>query len=454
MSSISDIYTKEDVDNIIRYPHLLAHLVGYDDARLFHSEWIHHIWLKREKKIDSLMCHRGSYKSSVGIVSGMVWRLLVEPDSTIILTRSTFTEAAEGIAAVAKIMKRPEIRELFRFVHGEYPDFKQEKLGDARVDFSFHTATDVAPNLLGLGLTSPWTGKHADIVVTDDISNMQSKISKAKRDLDVRVFREIVANIVNRDGFVRVIGTPWTSPQQNGLESILGGFDPDDPKAGLAPPKKYYIEDTKLIDNVKLEEIRASTTPQEFSANYLLQFTSADDAIFSDPTYIEEWDSNNCERPRAQIDAAYGGEDTTALTIMARRRDKPIIQTVGFLWPQSVFDVLDEIEEKLHFYKCMKIAVEENADKGWLTKELKKKAFSVIPYHESTKKEVKIATYGLEVWEEIRFVESDTDPKYMSQLVDWTPIAKNNHDDAADSMSSLVRQFYSKKAAKQARWQW
>ena len=449
----SELFTKEDIQIIAQYPHVLAHLLGYTDARLFHSEWIHYLWADDDVALKSLMCHRGSYKSSVGIDTGAIWRLLFKPDTTILLVRATFTEAAEGVTNIAKAFKRPEVRELFRFAHGEYPEFKQERLGDGRIDMSFHTKTDRAPSILGLGINSPMTGKHADAIIMDDISNLQSKISKAKRDMDVRVFRELITNIQNRGGFSRYIGTPWT--RNGGIEEVLGGFDEAATHKGLAPPKKYHLEDTQLIDEVKLEEIRNSTTPSEFNANYRLVFTSDESSPFSDPIYINEWEYDNIERPRAHIDAAYGGADGTALTIMAQRRDTDEIQVVGFLWQQSVFDVLDEIQHKLKFFKCNKIAVELNTDRGWLVKELKKRAFSVKEYHEGTRKEVKIATFGPELWTKLRFVEPHTDMKYMAQIVDWTPLSKaGEHDDAPDSFASCIREFYSKRAAKQARWQY
>ena len=57
---------------------------------------------------------------------------------------------------------------------------------------------------------------------------------------------------------------------------------------------------------------------------------------------------------------------------------------------------------------------------------------------------LKIASYLRKNWNRIWWI-SDTDPDYISQILDYTQFAE--HDDAADSAASLVRYLTEKPEA-------
>jgi hypothetical protein len=403
-----------------------------------HSEWIHYIWEWDNTGIRHLQAHRGAFKTSGLTVTGCVWRLLFFPNQSIIIARKTFTEAADTVADIAKMIKLPEIRELFLFAHGEYPEFRTEKIGEAKLDFSFRKKAGIAPSVLGMGNASAWTGKHADIIIGDDISTIASRISKAERQVDQRVWREIIGPIVNKgpECFVRYVGTPWCPPGSGGIEDIL------------PPPKKYDCYSTGLLTDADIADIRSKSTSQLFAANYELEFISADDVIFPDPQY-DDWWTTNIDTIRAQVDMAYGGIDTTALTIAANRADGKV-QFVGYLFTGNGPDYIDRIVELMRVYKCRQIAVETNSDKGFTVQEFKKRGISVKDYAESTNKVAKICSYGKEVWPKAVW-SRDTDPLYMNQITDYTPESKSQ-DDAPDSYSSICRAYYSRKASLLERW--
>ena len=85
---------------------------------------------------------------------------------------------------------------------------------------------------------------------------------------------------------------------------------------------------------------------------------------------------------------------------------------------------------------------EENADKGYLAKDLRKQGERVVTYWEDMNKFLKIATYLKKVWRDVVFVDG-TDEEYIQQICEYSEEAE--HDDAPDSLSSIVRLLWQRK---------
>lgn len=435
LHGISSFYTMKHLEVIRDRPEVLGWIIGYDKLTYLHGEWIKWIWDTKQSR--GLQAHRGSYKSTAIDVVGSIRWLLFNPDERIAIIRKTFTDAAEQVGAIAKAMEMPEVRELFRFAHGEYPEFRVYR--KEKLEFSFKRTNTPEGNIEPKGLDAGLTGKHYDRIIMDDITVLKDRLSRAEREKTKEIYREIATNIIDPGKPVSLIGTPWHK------EDVWSSWH--DAKY---PMKKFSIFDCNILTAEELEAKRRTTTPSLFAANYELVHISSEEALFADPQW-GDWETNGIEAPRAHLDAAYGGEDACALTIMARRADG-FIQAVGYLYRGNVRDWFPTITSLLKQYKCRKIYTEENADKGWTTKELKGIGFSTLGYQENTQKQYKIATYLYEVWPKILW-DSDTHDEYLSQIQDWTPMSKDN-DDAPDSAASLCRQCYSKKGARSERWKW
>lgn len=425
-------YDDNKLKQIYEYPHILGHIAGKTKLTKVHSAFIRYIWTATKPR--AMMCHRGSFKSTSVSEIGIVWFLLFHPNARICLVRKTYTDAAQTIEAIAKIFDLPEIRELFFFAHGEYPEFTVRKEG--QLSFSFKKTITVQPSITGFGVNSQIIGQHFDRILCDDISTRKDRLFRAERENTKAVWRELSTNVVDRDGCIMYIGTPWAP---DGVESILP-----------QPILKFTIEDVGLISEEQLEKIRSSTIPSEFAANYLLEFISNEDAPYSD---LDEkhtnWQSTQIESVRAVLDAAYGGEDSCALTIMAKRFTGEI-QVAGFSYQGSIADWLDTVVSLCKKYKVKKIAVEHQGDKGWTASMLRARGLIVEEFQETMQKDNKIATFISEVWKYLLF-DNDSDLEYLAQVQDWMPGVRG-HDDAPDSLSCCIRRWYSKQAAHDSRW--
>jgi hypothetical protein len=422
-------FDHETLELIRDNPHALGWICGYTKLTPLHSEWVKHIWVAG--KSVSLMAHRGSFKSTSIVYIGTLWYLLFNPNARIAIVRKTYADAADATETIAKLFDNPTVRELFKFAHGSYPEFTKRKEGV--VTMSFKEFNTPEGSLNAFGIASPFTGRHFDFILCDDISTLKDRLSKAEREFTKNIWRELSTNVINRGCPCCYVGTPWA---REGVEEII------------PEPKKYSIYDCNLITPAELEQIRSTTTPALFAANYELKFVADDDALFKDPQY-DNWHTSDIESVRGQIDAAYGGSDFCALTFAARRKDGKL-QMIGFTHRGAIAEWIPRVVELCKLYRVKKVFVEKQSDRGWTASMLRKEHVNVSEYDENLKKQHKIATFLYELWPRIVWAP-ETDDEYLSQVIDWTAEAKAN-DDAPDSASSLIRACYSTKGARLGRW--
>lgn len=424
------LYTADHLRLIREQPHIISWILGKMEHSEIHSEWIKYIWTSG--KSVALNAHRGSFKSTAIVYIGAIWYMLFNPEVRICLVRKTYDDAAKGLEAIAQMMSSPEIQELFYFAHGEYPKFTKRREG--QLDFSFRLSKTPEGSLTALGLKSPFTGKHFDFIICDDISTVRDKYSRAEREFTKTMWRELATNIIDPGKPCCYIGTPW---HRDGVESII------------PTPRKYSIHDVDILTPEQIEDKKASCTPAEWAANYLLTWMPDEGMLFRDPQTDAEWHDKGIESVRAHIDSAYGGKDSCAVTIAAKRTNGQI-QVYGAIFPGNIKDWVDVICEKFRAYKVRKMYCEKQSDRGYTGMLFRAKGINVCEYDENLNKQHKIATHLYAIWPAVVFTEN-TDPAYLGQIVDWTHETKDL-DDAPDSLASLARQCYSKSGSRAERW--
>ena len=279
-----------------------------------------------------------------------------------------------------------------------------------------------AAQLLGIGIKSSITGKHSEIVITDDICNVSDRISKAERDRTKLQYQEL-QNIRNRGGRIINLGTKWHKDDVFTLMDNIHIYD---------------YKRTGLISDEQLKKIKESMTASLFACNYELKIIASDDVIFTSPQTGA--DPSLVEQGICHIDASYGGEDGTAFTICKKSGGKYYIY--GRLWQKHVDDCFPEIIRLRKAFNAGIIYCERNSDKGYLAKALRDKGERADTYQEKTNKFVKITSYLKSEWKNVVFV-AGTDAEYINQICDYTENAE--HDDAPDSAASIVRKLWNKK---------
>lgn len=396
-------------------PVFIGQKLGFNKLTPLHNEWITD--MIRRGPDETLQAHRGSYKTTCLTVA-MPIICLVYPNDKTLFMRKTNTDIVEVITQTKKILRT----DLFRQLSTKLWDVDLELLTD-RVDC---LNTNLAgndprgtPQLLGIGTQASLTGKHFDRIFTDDIVNLEDRRSKAERDRIKAVYQEL-QNIKNRGGRIFNTGTPWHK---------------DDCFAIMPPAKVFDCYNTGLISDAELRHIRESMTASLFAANYEMRHIAAEDVIFTEP--VTGGDPSMVEQGLCHIDAAYGGEDWTAFTIMAHKYGKYYIY--GRTWQKHVDDVLPEILGLRKAFNAGRLYCENNGDKGYLAKDIKRMGEKMVSdYHEDMNKFLKITSYLKYIWKDVIFV-SGTDRDYINMICDYNENAE--HDDCPDSAASLARIF-------------
>ena len=403
------------VNSVKERPYIIAQDVGFADIREYpHNEWMREILTGNTDY--TLLAHRGSYKSSMLSVCIALFMVLM-PDKNIIFLRKADNDVTEMIRMVKKALESKALQALAMILY--HKSIVLEEATASTLTTNLFVSVSGSSQLLGIGLKSSITGKHADIVITDDICNISDRISKAERDRTKLQYQEL-QNVRNRGGRIINTGTRWHSDDVFSLMDDL---------------HIYGCDRTGLISPEQLEAIKQSMTPSLFACNYELQIIAAENALFTDaPVYTD--DASLLRDGIAHIDAAYGGEDYTAFTCGRRRGDK--LYLYGRLWHSHADTVLETVISEASRLMCAPILSEDNGDKGFLAKEIKRLGGKPGIYHESENKYIKISTYLRKWWTNIVWLQG-TDKAYINQVMDYTEDAE--HDDAPDSAACVCRYY-------------
>ena len=408
------ISRSQALDLIWNNPVEIGRWVGFTDLREMHNDWLR-MFLFNDKDM-TLQGHRGSYKTTTLSLFFAI-HAIINPNETLMFFRKTGVN--EVILQTGNILQSGCMNEIVNAIYGK--DLKLLKASSFAIETNLRTSINGTPQISGRGVFGSVTGLHADIVVTDDIVNVQDRISEAEREHTKTVFMEL-QNIKNRGGRFINTGTPWHK---------------DDCFTLMPNPIKYDCYSTGLITKEQLNDLKLHMSPSLFAANYELKHIAAEDVIFFDPQIGA--DASNIKYGIAHLDSAFYGEDYTAFSIMNYHDGKYYL--FGKIWRKHVEDCYQYITDLYSEFLCGKLYTEKNADKGMVARDLKNIGIRTVPYDESTNKHIKIVTYLKAVWVDLVFVEG-TDPEYIEQICDYNEDA--SHDDAPDSAACLARIFYKK----------
>lgn len=415
---------KSDILNLLwENPIEIGHWVGFKDLTEVNNEWLR-LFLYSDKDV-TLQGHRGSYKTTTLSLFFAI-HMIEKPNETVDFFRKTGGDVTEIIKQTSNILKAGCIQKIVRILYNK----ELILLKDSNSEIHTNLATNIKgqSQLKGLGIGTSITGKHADIVVTDDIVNIKDRVSTAERNNTKTAYMEL-QNIKNRGGRFINTGTPWHK---------------DDAFQLMPNLIKYDCYNTGLINQEQIAYLKEHMSPSLFSANYELKHIADENVLFTEP--IQNADASHVRNGICQLDAAFYGEDYTAFTIMVYENGKYYI--FGKIWRKHVEDCYGEILGLYTKFACGKMYIEKNADKGMVARDLKNLGIKTVSYDESMNKHIKISTYLKAIWQDVEMVEG-TDDEYIDMIIDYTEDAE--HDDAPDSASTLARLMYPKIAKREGK---
>lgn len=410
---------QQTVEFLKNDPAKYAKMLGFSKLTDLHNKWIREMVCGKNDY--TLMSHRASYKTTC-VSFALAITIILLPKMRTLFIRKTDVDVKEVVKQVQKILLDPHTQVLVQALYGYGVNLRLTV--QSATEVSTNLAADIkgTSQLVGVGIGSSLTGKHFDRIFTDDIINVNDRISKAERDKTKLIYQEL-QNIKNRGGKIFNTLTPW---------------HPDSAESLMPNVHRYDCYETGLISEAELAEIKEKMIASLFACNYELRHIASEDVIFTnpqtggDPAMVDQGDCH--------VDAAYGGEDYTALTVYKKVDGKYYLY--GRLWRKHVDDVEDEICKIRAQFNAGRIFCEDNGDKGYLAKELRRRGERAVTYHEGMNKYLKITSYLKNVWNDVIFV-AGTDQAYINQICDYNEDAE--HDDAPDSAASAVRRVWQKK---------
>ena len=407
----------EILDMLWDNPIQVGHWIGFKDFTEMHNEWLRSFLYTKDDQ--TLQGHRGSFKTTT-LSLFLAIHCVIAPNESTMFFRKTSNDVAEIMRQTGNILQSGCMSTIVQILYGK--QLILTKNSNFEISTNLTTSIKGSAQIVGLGIGTSITGKHADIVVTDDIVNINDRLSQAERERTKIAYQEL-QNIKNRGGRFINTGTPWHK---------------DDAFTLMPNPKKYPWNVTGLITPEQAKDIKSHMTNSLFAANYELKHIADDDVIFDNPQTGA--DPALVEQGYSHCDAAFYGEDWTAFTILAIHDGKYYV--FGKCWRKHIDDVMNEVVIWHNKFMCKKLYNERNADKGYVARALRNKGIKVVSYDESQNKYIKIVSYLKFVWKDVIFVEG-TDEKYIDQICEYSENAE--HDDCPDSLSSLIRAIGGKK---------
>ena len=402
---------RADIVNALKEdPTAFAGHLGFPLLTSIHRDWCREMVFGNHDH--TLQAHRGSYKTTT--VSIALWLLLIlRPNAKVAFFRKTDKDVQEILDQVKKMLRSDVTQYLSDGIWGTPCHVTTDNALEIGVSISNDPRGGA--QLTGMGIGGSLTGKHYDIIFTDDIVNLKDRGSRAERENTKDKYREI-KNLVNRGGKIFNTGTPWHV---------------DDAFQLMPEPERWPWDKTGLMTKEQYDEIAEVTTPSLLAANYQLRHIPSDDVIFTSPKTGA--DIKMVMDGTAHVDAAYYGEDFTAFSVMTIHDG--VRYVYGRLWRKHVQDASQQIVEECKRLRVGRVFMESNADKGYAARDFKSAGLRVSSYHESENKHIKIVTHLKGVWKDIVFCDG-TDQAYINQICDYTEDAE--HDDAPDSLACLV----------------
>jgi len=298
-------------------------MLGYDKLSPQHGEWIKHFY--QYAKFGVLQAHRGSYKTTCGIV-GMVLLFLCNPAMRLLIVRKNLSLASDVLKTIQRHFETNDILRLYTFSRWNMTDAKTTVWSSERTTFAFKRTVTPEPSITAVGVGASITGAHFDYIWPDDIVTIEDRYSPAAREWAKAYFREL-NNLIDPLGQTRLSGTPWHE------QDVFSTIEEKYFEGRRFPVGTVTMPDDELI------EIRARKDRlpyAEWCCNYELRHVQDTDTLGAFDT-VDTWDCQYCV---AFIDPSFSDKtdtDATAVSVVGVNKRGWILFT-GMKLPKSISD--------------------------------------------------------------------------------------------------------------------
>lgn len=332
------------LDDWLTTPHKFGHLLGYNKLSPEHDEWIF-IFIK-SRKFDLLQAHRGSYKTTCGIVA-MILLFLCFPDMRLLIVRKTGDLASDVLRTIIRHFETNQVLRLYMYSRWNNPEAKTKVWSSEHAIFSFKKTITPQPSISAVGVGASITGAHFDYIWPDDIVTIDDRYSAAERKWTIAYFQEL-DNLLDPLGQMRLSGTPWHE------QDVFSTLPPE-----LFQGRQFPIGTVNMPAD-ELAEIwdRKNRLPySEWCCNYELRHVLDHDTLGAFLS-VPVWD---CQYSVAFVDPSFSDrKDTDSTAVAIAGVSKDLIIFTGMLFPKSIanIEMRKELLDFLNLYNPVETVLE------------------------------------------------------------------------------------------------
>ena len=322
MASPNRINPASALDEWLEKPHEFGHLLGYHKLTAVHGEWIK-IFIE-QKRFDVLQAHRGSYKTTCGIVA-MVLLFLCLPNLRLLIVRKNVQLASDVLKTIQKHFTSNDVIRLYLFSRWGITSAMTGTWSSERTTFAFKRSVTPEPSITAAGVGASITGAHFDYVWMDDIETIDDRYSAAERTW-TKAYYDETENLIDPLGRRVLSGTPW---HESGVFSTIA--------AELFEGRQFPFGSVDLPpDELAEMATRKDRLPYaEWMCNYMLQHVADNDTIGA----FEAVDSWDCQYCVAFIDPSFSDKtDTDATAVAVVGVSRGLLYFTGASFPKSISD--------------------------------------------------------------------------------------------------------------------
>jgi len=190
--------------------------LGYGDmVRSVHGQYTEVFESSAPRKI--VVMPRGTFKSTLGSIAYPIWRLLKDPDLTILLDSELYSNSKNFLRSIKGHFESEEMLRVFGNQVGRKWD-EGEIILASRTD---KTIKEASITCGGVGTTK--VGQHYDLIIGDDYNSPQNSETPEKCQKVIDHVRYNM-NILNPKGQYVIIGTRYSERDVIGflLSEVLG----------------------------------------------------------------------------------------------------------------------------------------------------------------------------------------------------------------------------------------
>jgi len=234
--SPQDLY-KEQCRCLDDFFYFSKEFLGYKDLdKDVHGQFINVFESEAPRKI--VVMPRGTFKSTLGSVSYPIWRLLRDPNLTILLDSELYSNSKNFIREIKGHLQGERIAELFGSQVGG-------KWDEGEVIIKSRTANRKEASITAGGLGTTRVGQHYDLIIGDDYNSPQNSETPEKCQKVIDHVRYNL-NILNPGGEYLLIGTRYAERDVIGffLNDILAEKKLAEGKLEMTTPGLVSTEDS------------------------------------------------------------------------------------------------------------------------------------------------------------------------------------------------------------------